>query len=53
MGDFAPDLKKVLHAAGCYRVRRGKGDHEIWFILGQLLDPAENTNGMSGQGRLA
>jgi predicted RNA binding protein YcfA (HicA-like mRNA interferase family) len=31
MGDFAPDLRKLLRDAGCFRVRRGKGDHEIWF----------------------
>jgi hypothetical protein len=31
MGDFAPDLRKLLREAGCFRARRGKGDHEIWF----------------------
>ena len=31
MGDFAPDLKALPREAGRYRVRRGKGDHEIWF----------------------
>ena len=31
MGDFAPELKTLLREAGCYRVRRGKGDHDIWF----------------------
>lgn len=31
MGDFAPGLKKRLRQAGRYRVRSGKGDHEIWF----------------------
>lgn len=31
MGDFTPLLKKVLKAQGCYFVRQGKGDHEIWF----------------------
>ena len=31
MGDFAPDLRRILRAAGCHRVRRGKGDHDIWF----------------------
>jgi hypothetical protein len=28
---FTGDLKKILHAAGCYYVRPGKGDHEIWY----------------------
>ncbi|MCQ8104652.1 type II toxin-antitoxin system HicA family toxin [Methylomonas sp. SURF-2] len=31
MGDFAPPLKKALKAQGCYFIRQGKGDHEIWF----------------------
>jgi len=31
MGDFAPELRKLLREAGCYRVRHGKGDHDIWF----------------------
>jgi predicted RNA binding protein YcfA (HicA-like mRNA interferase family) len=31
VGDFAPDLRRMLRDAGCYRVRRGKGDHDIWF----------------------
>ncbi len=31
MGDFSPDVKKILRANGCYWVRSGKGDHEIWF----------------------
>jgi len=29
--DFTPELKRLLRAAGCYPVRSGKGDHEIWF----------------------
>ena len=31
MGDFSPDVKKILKAHGCYWVRNGKGDHEIWY----------------------
>jgi predicted RNA binding protein YcfA (HicA-like mRNA interferase family) len=31
MGDFSPDVKKILRAHGCYWVRPGKGDHEIWY----------------------
>lgn len=30
MSDFTPELKRILRAAGCYFVRTGKGDHEIW-----------------------
>ena len=31
MSDYAPDLRRVLLAAGCRFHRQGKGDHEIWF----------------------
>jgi hypothetical protein len=27
---FTPPLKKILRRHGCYPVRQGKGDHEIW-----------------------
>ncbi|MGH7815566.1 MAG: type II toxin-antitoxin system HicA family toxin [Candidatus Binataceae bacterium] len=26
-----PRLKKIPRTAGCYFVRQGKGDHEIWY----------------------
>lgn len=31
MADFGPEVRKALRAAGCERVRQGKGDHEIWY----------------------
>lgn len=31
MAGFTKDLKRILSDAGCYAVRQGKGDHEIWF----------------------
>jgi hypothetical protein len=31
MAGFTKDLKRILSDAGCYAVRPGKGDHEIWF----------------------
>lgn len=31
MADFAPDVRSALEAARCYFVRRGKGDHDIWY----------------------
>jgi hypothetical protein len=38
LSDFAPDLKRILSEAGCYFIRHGKGDHDIWFShLGQAL----------------
>ena len=31
MVGFLRELKRLLEDAGCYFVRAGKGDHEIWF----------------------
>ncbi|AFV75136.1 YcfA-like protein [Thermus oshimai JL-2] len=31
MADYAPEVKRLLREAGCYLVRQGKGDHEIWY----------------------
>jgi len=28
---FTGPLKKILKSNGCYFVRQGKGDHEIWY----------------------
>ncbi|MCL2386811.1 MAG: type II toxin-antitoxin system HicA family toxin [Defluviitaleaceae bacterium] len=30
MADYTRQVKKILSANGCYFVRYGKGDHEIW-----------------------
>ncbi|MDX3966272.1 MAG: type II toxin-antitoxin system HicA family toxin [Bradyrhizobium sp.] len=30
MNSFTPELKRILERAGCFLVRRGRGDHEIW-----------------------
>jgi predicted RNA binding protein YcfA (HicA-like mRNA interferase family) len=31
VANFTRKLKKTLTAAGCYFVRQGRGDHEIWY----------------------
>lgn len=31
MAGFLRELKALLIAAGCYFVRQGRGDHEIWY----------------------
>jgi hypothetical protein len=31
MVDSAPDVRAILSTAGCYFVRHGKGDHDIWY----------------------
>jgi HicA-like toxin of HicAB toxin-antitoxin system len=28
---FTPEVKRILNLHGCVSIRRGKGDHEIWF----------------------
>jgi predicted RNA binding protein YcfA (HicA-like mRNA interferase family) len=28
---FTPDVIGILRANGCYFVRAGKGDHQIWY----------------------
>jgi hypothetical protein len=30
VNNFTPELKKLLNKAGCFFVRQGRGDHEIW-----------------------
>lgn len=30
MADYAKDVKRLLKEAGCYCVRPGRGDHDIW-----------------------
>lgn len=30
MTDYTPELKKLLREAGCWLVRAGRGDHEVW-----------------------
>jgi hypothetical protein len=29
--NYSASIKKLLVAAGCRYIRRGKGDHDIWF----------------------
>lgn len=31
MSDFVPKIKELLRKYGCYLIRYGKGDHEIWY----------------------
>ena len=31
MSDYTPSVKRAVGTAGAYRVRQGKGDHEIWY----------------------
>ncbi|MCL2199709.1 MAG: type II toxin-antitoxin system HicA family toxin [Defluviitaleaceae bacterium] len=31
MADYTRTVKKYLSEEGCYFVRYGKGDHEVWF----------------------
>ena len=31
MAEYEHIVRKVLQEKGCYFVRRGKGDHDIWY----------------------
>ena len=31
MASYEKKVRQVLSANGCYLVRRGKGDHDIWY----------------------
>lgn len=60
MSDFTPELKRILRAAGCYYVRAGKGDHEIWhsptsgrsFPVDQKIKSRHTANGVLKQAGL-
>ena len=38
MAEYEKKVRKVLSENGCYLVRRGKGDHDIWH------SPINNKN---------
>jgi hypothetical protein len=31
VADFSREVRRILREGGCYFVRQGKGDHEIWY----------------------
>ena len=31
MAGVTPDVVRILKEGKCYKVRQGKGDHEIWY----------------------
>jgi hypothetical protein len=31
MSDYSQQVKAILRENGCYFVRRGNGDHDIWY----------------------
>jgi len=31
MAEYEKRVREILHDHGCYFVRRGKGDHDIWY----------------------
>jgi hypothetical protein len=33
MADYTRTIKKILADNGCYFIRHGKGDHEIWHSV--------------------
>ncbi|AFY41450.1 type II toxin-antitoxin system HicA family toxin [Nostoc sp. PCC 7107] len=57
---FTPEVKKLLLKAGCYFIRQGKGDHEIWyspitninFVVDSKIKSRHTANGVLKQGCL-
>lgn len=44
MDSYTPLVKKLLRDHGCYPVRSGKGDHEIWYSPTSGLNfPVDNA----------
>ena len=38
MADYTRKVKRILNDNGCYFVRHGKGDHDVWY------SPISNRN---------
>lgn len=61
MSDFAPELKRILGKAGCWFVRRGNGDHDVWespvtnrrFPVDHKIKSRHTANGVLKQAGLA
>jgi len=57
---YTPQLKKLLKAHGCERVRQGKGDHEWWqspisgkrFVVDGHIKSRHTANGVLKQAGL-
>ena len=44
MADYSKEIKEILAKSGCYFVRQGKGDHEIWYSpVTQKKFPIDST----------
>ena len=60
MADFAPELKRTLRENGCYFVRHGRGDHDIWhspinsrnFTVDSKIKSRHTANGVLKQAGL-
>jgi predicted RNA binding protein YcfA (HicA-like mRNA interferase family) len=60
LSDFYPDVKRLLKEAGCFFVRSGKGDHEIWespisgnrFPVDKKIKSRHTANGILKQAGL-
>jgi hypothetical protein len=44
LNNYAPVVKRMLKSRGCFFVRQGKGDHEIWeSTITGVRFPVEST----------
>jgi hypothetical protein len=61
MADYTNDVRNQLKANGCYLVRQGKGDHEIWhspitnanFPVDSKIKSRHTANSVMKQGGVA
>jgi predicted RNA binding protein YcfA (HicA-like mRNA interferase family) len=61
MNDFGKAVRQALAEAGCFKVREGKGDHEIWksphsgksFPVDNKIKSRHTANGIMKQAGIA
>ena len=54
MNEYGKAVRKILKENGCYFLRQGKGDHEIWFspitnrivVVDGTIYPRHTANGI-------
>ncbi|MDO9295503.1 type II toxin-antitoxin system HicA family toxin [Bradyrhizobium sp.] len=60
MADFTPEVKRILKENGCWFVRQGNGDHEMWkspisnrsFPVDSKIKSRHTANGIMKQAGL-
>ena len=61
MANFETEVRRILQDHGCFLVRQGKGDHEIWyspitdrrFVVDGKIKSRHTANGIMKQAGIA